>query len=446
MINSDKDGTFRMPESAERFVQEVLGRIKAKEMKPEIEAELKDHLLSRMEEHMDRGMDEDEAAHEAVRQMGASSTVAEYMNRIHRPHIPWLLWVSLAIWIGLSLFGLFLLQSEAGGHNSAGLGTKSIIYLLLGIVCFAAGMLIDYRQLRRLASWMYGGMAILLVWTGWTGVYINGMRFLTIGPVSIDVYMLSPFLFLIAIYAMLSERSARTKRYAKLMPYALIMLPVLLYVIDGRYKELLIYGLGMIVVLMQLRCRPAVWWKLAACAAGGGVLLWMTSDTVRFVFGRRMQEWIAFLGGTVERDSNGGFVMQEIRRSVQHAGWFGQENGQTLTLPYLHSDYLSVYLVHTAGWFAGLLLLGSMGVLLYSVSRAARRIRHSFGRGLARLIAVEAGAHFLLALGGLFGLVPMNGLDLPLFGYGGTRMLLWMSLFGLFSGIYRRKDMLPQTS
>ncbi|CAH8706265.1 permease prefix domain 1-containing protein [Paenibacillus thiaminolyticus] len=371
MINSDKDGTFRMPEAAEQFVQDVLGRIKAKEMKPEIEAELRDHLLSRMEEHTDRGRNEDEAAHEAVRQMGASSIVAEQMNRIHRPRIPWLLWSSLVIWIGFSLFGLFLLQSEPGGQNLAGLGTKSSIYLLLGIVCFAAGMFIDYRQLWRLASWMYGGMAVLLVWTGWTGVHINGMRFLMIGPVPIDIYLLSPFLFLIAIYVMLSDRSARTKRYAKFMPYALIILPVLLYVIDGRYKELFIYGLGMIVVLMQLRCRPVVWWKLAVCAAGGGVLLWMTSDTVRFVFGRRMQEWSAFLGSTVERDSDGGFVMREIRRSVQHAGWFGQENGQTLTLPYLHSDYLSVYLVDTAGWSSGLLLLGSMGVLLYSVYRAA---------------------------------------------------------------------------
>jgi hypothetical protein len=135
-----------------------------------------------------------------------------------------------------------------------------------------------------------------------------------------------------------------------------------------------------------------------------------------------------------------------LRVRAPHAGWFGQENGQTLTLPYFHSDYLSIYLVHTAGWFAGLLLLGSMGVLLYSVYRAERQIRHTFGRGLARFIAVLAGAHFLLAQGGLFGLVPMNGLDLPPFGYGGTRMLLWMSLFGLFSGIYRRKDMLPQTS
>ncbi|MDG0872433.1 FtsW/RodA/SpoVE family cell cycle protein [Paenibacillus thiaminolyticus] len=447
MVNSDKGGTIRMPEAAERFVQDVLGRIKAKKMKPEIEAELRDHLLSRMEEHTDRGRNEDEGANEAVRQMGASSIVAEQMNRIHRPRIPWLLWSSLVIWIGFSLFGLFLLQSEPGGQNSAGLGTKSVIYVLLGILCFVAGMFIDYRRLLRLAPWMYGGMAIMLVWTEWDmAVRINGMTFWVMGSVAIDVYMLSPFLFLIAIYAMLSDRSARTRRYAKLMPYALIVLPVLLYVSDGRYKELLIYGLGMIVVLMQLRCRPAVWWKLAACAAGGGVLLWMTSDTVRFVFGRRMQEWIAFLGGTVERDSDGGFVMQEIRRSVQHAGWFGHENGQMLTLPYLHSDYLSVYLVHTAGWSAGLLLLGSMGVLLYSVYRAARRIRHTFGRGLACLIAVLAGAHFLLALGGLFGLVPMNGLDLPLFGYGGTQMLLWMSLFGLFSGIYRRKDMLPRTS
>lgn len=78
--------------------------------------------------------------------------------------------------------------------------------------------------------------------------------------------------------------------------------------------------------------------------------------------------------------------------------------------------------------------------------RAARHIRHTFGRGLSCLIAVLAGAHFLLALEGLFRLVPMNGLDLPLFGYGGTQMLLWMSLFGLFSGIYRHKDMLPQMS
>lgn len=237
MIETERDVPCRMPEAAERFVQDVLGRIKAKEMKPEIEAELRDHLLSRMEEHTDRGRNEDEAAHEAVRQMGASSIVAEQMNRIHRPRIPWLLWSSLVIWIGFSLFGLFLLQSEPGGQNSAGLGTKSVIYVLLGILCFVAGMLIDYRRLRRLAPWMYGVMAILLVWTGWTGGYINGMRFLMIGPVSIDVYMLSPFLFLIAIYAMFSDRSARTKRHAKLMPYALIVLPVLLYVATAATRN-----------------------------------------------------------------------------------------------------------------------------------------------------------------------------------------------------------------
>lgn len=177
MADTERDIPCGMPEAAERFVQDVLRRIKAKEMKPEIEAELRDHLLSRMEEHTDRGMDEDEAAREAVRHMGASSIVAEHMNRIHRPHIPWLLWVSLVIWIGFSLFGLFLLQSEPGGQNSAGLGTKSIIYLLLGIVCFVAGMLIHYHQLRRLAPWMYGVMAILLVWTGGPGVTLTGCAF-----------------------------------------------------------------------------------------------------------------------------------------------------------------------------------------------------------------------------------------------------------------------------
>lgn len=177
MINSDKDGTFRMPEAAEQFVQDVLGRIKAKEMKPEIEAELRDHLLSRMEEHTDRGRNEDEAAHEAVRQMGASSIVAEQMNRIHRPRIPWLLWSSLVIWIGFSLFGLFLLQSEPGGQNLAGLGTKSSIYLLLGIVCFAAGMFIDYRQLWRLASWMYGGWRYCLFGQGGPGFTLTGCVF-----------------------------------------------------------------------------------------------------------------------------------------------------------------------------------------------------------------------------------------------------------------------------
>ncbi|MBG9794065.1 hypothetical protein ABD76_16760 [Paenibacillus dendritiformis] len=447
MKDTDRDIPCGMPEAGERFVQDVLGRIKAKEMKPEIEAELRDHLLSRMEEHTDRGMDEDEAAREAVRQMGASSIVAEQMNRIHRPHIPWLLWVSLGVWIGLSLFGLFLLQNEAGGNNSVGLGTKSVIYVLLGILCFATGVIIDYRRLLRIAPWLYGVMVILLVGMGLDmGVTVNGMRFLMLGPMTIDVYLISPILFLLAIYAMLSERPSRAKTYSNLMPYALITLPVLLYVMDGRFPQLIIYSLGMIVVLMQIRCRPAVWWKLAACAAGGGALLWMTSDRVRFVFGRRMQEWITYLVGVVEPDSDGGFVIREIHRAVQHAGWFGQGSGQTLTLPYLYSDYLSVYLIHTAGWFAGLLLLGSMGVLLYSVYKAACSIRHTFGRGLANLIALLAGAHFLLALGGLFGLVPVYGLELPLFGYGGTQMVLWMTLFGLFSGIYRRKDMLPQTS
>ncbi|CAH8718485.1 permease prefix domain 1-containing protein [Paenibacillus melissococcoides] len=272
-------------------MQDVLGRIKAKEMKPEIEAELREHLLSRMEEHTDRGVDADEAAREAVRQMGASSIVAEHMNRIHRPHIPWLMWISLAIWIGVSLFGLFLLQSEAGVQNSVGLGARSVIFALLGILCFVAGMLIDYRRLRRLAPWMYGGMVIMLVGTGaGMGVTVNGM---------------------------LSVRRPRPKRYVKLMLYAFTALPVLLYVMDGRFPQLIIYSLGMMLVLRQLRCRPAVWWRLAACAAGGGAVLWLTSDYARSYSADACRNGLNFLE-VLGPDSDSRFVMREIHRAVQH--------------------------------------------------------------------------------------------------------------------------------
>lgn len=66
--------------------------------RPTLLAELEDHLLCEREAALARGLSEEEARAEAVRQMGDPVTVGQELDRVHRPKPQWgLLGLTLAI-------------------------------------------------------------------------------------------------------------------------------------------------------------------------------------------------------------------------------------------------------------------------------------------------------------------------------------------------------------
>ena len=85
------------------------------------------------------------------------------------------------------------------------------------------------------------------------------------------------------------------------------------------------------------------------------------------------------------------------------------------------------------------MLLALYFVLLSRASQIAAEAKDVLGRLLAVGIAAMLFIHMFVSLGMTLGLLPVKGLALPFFSYGGSSMLTNMIAVGLLESIYMRR-------
>ncbi len=114
--------------------------------RPTLLAELEDHLLCEREAALARGLSEEEARAEAVRQMGDPVTVGQELDRVHRPKPQWgLLGLTLAIAMAVTVLRVELTRdwwfSDCffQGNDSG----NCYLALFLGTALMLAGHFLD---------------------------------------------------------------------------------------------------------------------------------------------------------------------------------------------------------------------------------------------------------------------------------------------------------------
>ncbi|WP_289357015.1 FtsW/RodA/SpoVE family cell cycle protein [Paenibacillus sp. S-12] len=427
----------------EQFVGDVLAHVKAKQMHSEIRAELLDHLLNETESGMDYGMDEAVSAQQAVRNMGEPSVVAAQFNQVHRPKAPWKLWISVLVWIAICVVGLFAVQA-GNPQDLYRLSAEGYAWRLVpGVVAFLFAFWVGYQKLQQEAAWIYGITLCLNVYTVFFPVYtINGypqfgLKAIPIlGDIPIDIFYMSPYLYLFSLYSMWSRIPENMHR-AIFLKIVLFILPIIIFLVNCNLLQVSTYLVGGIIVFKLAGVKG----KNMAIAAGvtliaGGLCYWLI-ESLRFMVNHRLVVWFH----SFWRD--GGYTQKVVQQLFREAGWFGNGvNNIRRLLPYLDSENLTVTIVHMFGWAGGLVLIICLGVIIVTMYNSALLFRDPFARGIGLLVSGMMGIQSLLYIGGIIGVVPMNGgAGLPLLGSDGSEIVLWMLLLGLYSSSHWNKDM-----
>lgn len=431
----------------EQFMGEVLAHVKAKQMHNEIRAELQDHLLNEIEYRMDQGMDESSAEQQAVRNMGEPSVVAAQFNQVHRPKAPWKLWISILVWIAICVVGLFTVQA-GNPQDLYRLSAEGYAWRLVpGVVAFLFAFWAGYQKLQQGAAWIYGITLCLNVYTVFFPVYIIngypqfGLKGIPIlGDIPIDIFYMSPYLYLFSLYSMWSRKPERTHR-SILPKMVLFILPIIVFLVNRNLLQASTYLVGGIIVFKLAGVRG----KNIAIATGvslitGGLCCWFI-ESLRSMVNRRFVGWFH----SFWREGDGGYTQKVAQQLFREAGWFGngvEDISRLLPCPY--SENLTVTMVHMLGWVGGLVLIICLGGIIVTMYNSALLFRDPFARGIGLLVSGMMGIQSLLYIGGIIGIVPMNGgAGLPLLGSDGSEIVLWMLLLGLYSSAYWQKDMVP---
>ncbi|MCD8562422.1 MAG: FtsW/RodA/SpoVE family cell cycle protein [Bacilli bacterium] len=136
----------------------------------------------------------------------------------------------------------------------------------------------------------------------------------------------------------------------------------------------------------------------------------------------------------------GGYQTCNTLIAVNNGGLFGLGIGKSQQkysyVPEAHTDSVFAILVEETGLFGATIAFGLYASLLniiYKVSQGAKTVR---GRFIALGVASYIFLHIFINLGGLLAIIPLTGLPLPFFTYGGSYTISLLTSLGLVQRVY----------
>jgi rod shape determining protein RodA len=346
----------------------------------------------------------------------------------------------LLVGLGLIvLFGLVVLYS-ASGQNLIQV-RNGLIRAMLGGVAMCALAQVKPAFLRRLAPFLWGLGVLLLIIVDVTGHIGKGaQRWLDLGFIRFQPSELLKLAVPMTCAWWLHERPLPPDWKALTALAVIIMVPSALTIIQpdlGTGGLILIAGM-LVVIMAGLQFRV-----MFALAAAGVAAAWFAWQYVLYEY----QKQRVFTLLDPESDKLGaGYHIIQSQIAIGSGGVFGKgllngSQGQLEFLPERTTDFIYAIVGEELGLLGACILL-----LLYCfvVGRAlylAVEMQDTFARLLAGSLALTFFVYVFINAGMVSGLLPVVGVPLPLFSYGGTSMVTLLAGFGILMSLYSHRKL-----
>ncbi|MGQ9756308.1 MAG: rod shape-determining protein RodA [Desulfotomaculales bacterium] len=335
-----------------------------------------------------------------------------------------------------------------GGADSLYYVKMQLVWICLGLIILGAILLWRYEELAKYSRLLY---AVNLVMLGAVLVVgreaLGAQRWIQIGPFSFQPSEFAKLFMIITLATFLSKREGRLKRFRDLLPvFAYVALPMLLILKQPDLGTSLVFLAITFGMLFVAGVRPSLlvllggggavgmgFWIWAALKYGVWIPLKDYQLTRLTIFLDPWQDW-----------QGAGYHMIQSQIAIGSGGPLGRGlfNGtqnQLNFLPEQHTDFIFSAFAEEWGFAGALVLLCLLFIVLYRALRIALHAKDTFGTLMATGIASMLIFHILINIGMTMGIMPVTGIPLPFFSYGGSAMLTNMSSLGLLLNIWVRR-------
>lgn len=353
-------------------------------------------------------------------------------------------WPLFALALVLAAMGVLNLVSAAPGGIEQGLpgfALRQLVWLGIGLGGLLVVLLPDYRRLERLAVPIYlGTVALLVAVLLWAPIINGSQRWLDLGFARLQPSELAKVAMIVLFSRLLARRtSAREMGLLDLAgPAVLIAVPAALVLKQPDLGTTLVIGAVSCSYLLVARVRLAslVTLTLGGIAAAIGAWLFFLHDYQK-------ERVLTFLDP--ERDPLGSaYHAIQSQIAIGSGGMFGKgflrgPQTQLDFLPEQQTDFVFSVLGEEWGFVgAAVVLLTYLGLVLRGL-QIAHVSKDRFGTYLAMGVVALffwAGA---INVGMVIGVLPVVGVPLPMFSYGGSSLLTCMIAIGLLMNVSMRR-------
>ena len=435
--NEEMDHGGERSKSVEQYIDTVTGQMRSRRAQTAIAEELRDHMDCQMAEYMAKGMNEETAAAQAVKDMGDPVAVGVQLDQVHRPRPAWGM---LALILMLSLMSTFLWNA---------LGVRNLVPRVIGLAAMVIVYLVDYSFLagrgRRLAATF---LVLYVLGALCFPITIRGkMRWIGIGGLHFSLEQLA-YLYLPLFGAIVYDH--RRESYVGVLKCILWALPIpyLLLRLPDTSDALWIFLSCMVVVSVAIgrgwfqvkgkRVLAALWGALTAALVGMLAVILQPGQNLLMEYQRARIE--GYLNGNRNQVN---YMQMMATRLLKSSRLFGEGsigNIPDYDVATMRSDFAISLLSARCGKAAVAVAVVLLVALIVTVFQIALRQSNELGTIVGCSVGMVFGIQTLVYLLNNMGWIPYMSGYLPLLSYGGSGAVVSYILLGLVLSVYRYRD------
>ncbi|MCX5911666.1 MAG: rod shape-determining protein RodA [Deltaproteobacteria bacterium] len=345
----------------------------------------------------------------------------------------------------ISALGVLNIYSSTYPHPEGvtPLYLKQVYWLVLGFGVLFLILALDYRTLIRYGYPFYIFCLCLLVLVMVIGRTTSGsQRWLPLGFISFQPSELAKIGLILVMARFFTEKELAQGYGLRdlAIPFLLLALPALLVFKQPDLGTVVLLGFIFLSILIFMGVRSRAWLTLGAACAIAAPIFWF------FLKDYQKTRLRVFLDPELDPLKTGYHITQS-KIAVGSGGFWGKgflkgTQSQLHFLPEQHTDF--VFSVWAEEWgFVGSFVL--LFLLLFLVSRGLKIASNSKDRG-GSVLAIGVSAMIFwqafINIGMVVGIVPVVGVPLPLFSYGGTSLVTTLIGIGILMNVSMRRFML----
>ncbi len=369
----------------------------------------------------------------------SSSTTPEFRGVIDRTLV--------GVVLSLSGFGLMAVYSASAPEaqqffqDSTALLRKQTIFFVIGLFCMFTISRYDYRRLKKIAWPLAIVSLFLLALTLVPGLSVTTMgstRWLSIGPLQFQPSEMCKVATIILLASGLSKYFWWHRQIFMRITVILIMAAIV-----GHQPDLGTAAMIMSSLLILIYASGTNSILILASLAGGAILIWHKIQKTPYQMAR-IDTW---LNPYLHPQKEGWNIIQ-AQYAIASGGLWGLGFGRSLQklyyLPVQHADFIFAVIAEEFGMVGCSLIIGLFALFGVHGFKAALAARTLFGRflaiGITSAICTQAMVNMMVTTG----LLPVTGITLPFISYGGTSIIITLSMVGILLSVSRDRGVLAE--
>lgn len=358
------------------------------------------------------------------------------------PRVDWLL---IATTLVLVMFGIVTIwgamSTGDGIGRFEGFAAKQTMWAGAGLVLMIGLIAVDYRRLRVLVWPLYAIIVVLLVGLMIKGRLIKGAQsWYDLGPFNLQPSEPGKIVIILALASYLAPRVKKFRSlHHTIIPLAMVLFPMGLILLQP--------DLGSAVVFVPIT-GAMFWiagirkWVIVLFALLGVVAALKTYPHLKPYQKARLTAFINPEEDPLGKSWNiNQALMATGSGQLLGKGWGRGTQTNFHFLPEFHTDFIFPTVGEQFGMIGACLVLALMLLQIGLMARVAQVTQDLFGVLVATGLAAMLATHVIFNIGMAIGLMPITGLPLPFFSYGGSFMLTCMTAVGITVSIGARRDL-----